>query len=242
VTLLEVRDLVVAYGAIRALHGLSFEVAEGEMVTLIGANGAGKSTTLWSMVGQLRELGGRVESGTATFRGENLLVRPAHEVVTRLGVCLVPEGRRVFGNLTVLENLRLGAFARRDKAGVAADLERVVGLFPRLDERKDQLADLLSGGEQQMLAVGRALMTRPRVLLLDEPSMGLAPVLVKQVFDTLVEINKAGTTMLLVEQNAHMALRHADRAYVLQTGAVVMAGPAADIAGNKEVQRAYLGT
>jgi len=242
VTLIEVRDLVVSYGAIRALHGLSFEVAEGEMVTLIGANGAGKSTTLWSMVGQLGELGGRAESGTVTVGGQEVLRRPAHEIVTDLGVCLVPEGRRVFGNLTVLENLRLGAFARRDKPQIADDLERVFSLFPRLEERREQLADLLSGGEQQMLAVGRALMTRPRVLLLDEPSMGLAPKLVRQVFDTLVEINRAGTTMLVVEQNAHMALRHAHRAYVLQTGAVVLAGPADEVAGNPEVQKAYLGT
>lgn len=240
--LIEVRDLVVTYGAIRALHGLSFDVDEGEMVTLIGANGAGKSTILWSMVGQIGELGGRAESGTITVRGEDVLRRAAHEIVIDLGVCLVPEGRRVFGNLTVLENLQLGAFARRDKRGVAEDFARVFALFPRLDERKEQLADLLSGGEQQMLAVGRALMTRPRVLLLDEPSMGLAPKLVRQVFDTLVEINRAGTTMLVVEQNAHMALRHADRAYVLQTGSVVLSGPAAEVAGNPDVQRAYLGS
>jgi branched-chain amino acid transport system ATP-binding protein len=239
--MLQVRDLVVAYGAIRALHGLSFEVEEGEMVTLIGANGAGKSTTLWSIVGQLSELGGRVESGSITHRGESLIGVAAHEIVNRHGVSLVPEGRRVFGNLSVLENLKLAAFARTDKQGVASDLERVFSIFPRLEERKSQLADLLSGGEQQMLAVGRALMTHGRMMLLDEPSMGLAPVLVRQVFDTLVEINQAGTTMLVVEQNAHMALRHAHRAYVLQAGEVVMVGPAEEIAGNPEVQRAYLG-
>lgn len=240
--LLEVRDLVVSYGAIRALHGLSFEVDEGEMVTLIGANGAGKSTMLWSMVGQLAELGGTAESGSITLGGEDLLRRAAHEIVTEFGVCLVPEGRRVFGNLTVLENLKLAAYARRDRRAIGEDFARVFSLFPRLEERSGQLADLLSGGEQQMLAVGRALMTHPRVLLLDEPSMGLAPKLVRQVFDTLVEINQAGTTMLVVEQNAHMALRHADRAYVLQTGTVVLSGAAQEIAGNPEVQRAYLGT
>lgn len=239
--LLEVRDLRVSYGAIRALHGVSFHVEEGEMVTLIGANGAGKSTTLWSIVNQIGELGGKVESGAITYRGEDLLAWRAHQIVTRFGIGMVPEGRRVFGNLTVMENLKLAAAPRKDGAGVAADLERVVALFPRLNERQDQLADLLSGGEQQMLAVGRALMTRPQLMLLDEPSMGLAPRLVRQLFDTLVEINAAGTTILLVEQNANLALRHASRAYVMQTGEVVMSGPSADVAGDPEVQRAYLG-
>jgi branched-chain amino acid transport system ATP-binding protein len=239
--LLSVKDLVVSYGAIQALHGISFDVEEGEMVTLIGANGAGKSTTLWSIMRQLAELGGGVISGSITFKGLNLLDFSSHDVVNKLGISLVPEGRRVFGNLTVLENLKLATFARTDKAAIAEDLERVFAIFPRLDERKKQLADLLSGGEQQMLAVGRALMTRASLMLLDEPSMGLAPVLVQSLFRSLVEINQAGTTMLLVEQNAHMALKHATRAYVLETGTIVLSGPAVEIAKNTEVKKAYLG-
>jgi branched-chain amino acid transport system ATP-binding protein len=211
------------------------------MVTLIGANGAGKSTTLWSIMRQLGELGGGIVSGSITFKGMNLLEYPSHDVVNKLGIALVPEGRRVFGNLTVLENLKLATFARTDKAAIAEDLERVFAIFPRLDERKKQLADLLSGGEQQMLAVGRALMTRASLMLLDEPSMGLAPVLVQSLFRTLVEINKSGTTMLLVEQNANMALKHATRAYVLETGTIVLSGPASEIAENAEVRKAYLG-
>lgn len=239
--LLSIKDLVVSYGAIQALHGISFDVEEGEMVTLIGANGAGKSTTLWSIMRQLAELGGGVVSGNITFKGENLLDYSSHDVVNKLGISLVPEGRRVFGNLTVLENLKLATFARTDKAAVAEDLERVFAIFPRLDERKSQLADLLSGGEQQMLAVGRALMTRGSLMLLDEPSMGLAPVLMQSLFQTLVEINQSGVTMLLVEQNAHMALKHATRAYVLETGSIVLSGPAQEIAENAEVKKAYLG-
>jgi branched-chain amino acid transport system ATP-binding protein len=239
--LLSVKDLVVSYGAIQALHGISFDVEEGEMVTLIGANGAGKSTTLWSIMRQLAELGGGVISGSITFKGLNLLDFSSHDVVNKLGISLVPEGRRVFGNLTVLENLKLATFARTDKAAIAEDLERVFAIFPRLDERKKQLADLLSGGEQQMLAVGRALMTRASLMLLDEPSMGLAPVLVQSLFRSLVEINQAGTTMLLVEQNAHMALKHATRAYVLETGTIVLSGPAVEIAKNTDVKKAYLG-
>jgi branched-chain amino acid transport system ATP-binding protein len=239
--LLSVKDLVVSYGAIQALHGISFDVEEGEMVTLIGANGAGKSTTLWSIMCQLAELGGGVISGSITYKGMNLLDYSSHDVVNKLGISLVPEGRRVFGNLTVLENLKLATFARTDKAAIAEDLERVFAIFPRLDERKKQLADLLSGGEQQMLAVGRALMTRASVMLLDEPSMGLAPVLVQSLFRSLVEINQAGTTMLLVEQNANMALKYASRAYVLETGTIVLSGPAHEIAENVEVRKAYLG-
>jgi branched-chain amino acid transport system ATP-binding protein len=241
VTLLTVEGLVVDYGAIRALHGISLELDEGEMLTLIGANGAGKSTTLWTLVGQIGELGGRVRSGTARLAGHDLLRRPAHRIVSELGVVLVPEGRRVFGNLTVLENLQLAAYARRDRAVVTADVERVFAVFPRLDERKDQLADLLSGGEQQMLVTGRAIMSRPRLMLLDEPSMGLSPVMVQSLFRTLAEINGSGVTMLLVEQNAHLALRYASRAYVLETGRVVLSGPAAEVAGDGEVKRAYLG-
>jgi branched-chain amino acid transport system ATP-binding protein len=239
--LLSVKDLVVSYGAIQALHGISFEVEEGEMVTLIGANGAGKSTILWSIVRQIGDLGGRVISGSIIYKGIDLLKFSAHEVVNKFGIALVPEGRRVFGNLTVLENLKLAAFARKDTNGIADDVARVFSIFPRLDERKDQLADLLSGGEQQMLAVGRALMNRGSLMLLDEPSMGLAPVLVQSLFRTLVEINQAGTTMLLVEQNANLALKHATRAYVLETGEIVLSGPAQEIARNQEVKKAYLG-
>lgn len=239
--LLSVKDLVVSYGAIRALHGISFDVEEGELVTLIGANGAGKSTTLWSIMRQVGELGGRVVSGSVTYKGVDLLSYASHDVVNKLGVSLVPEGRRVFGNLTVLENLKLATFARSDSEAIAQDLERVFGIFPRLDERKGQLADLLSGGEQQMLAVGRALMTRASLMLLDEPSMGLAPMLVQSLFRTLVEINRAGTTMLLVEQNANMALKHASRAYVMETGLIVLSGPAQEIGENLEVRKAYLG-
>jgi branched-chain amino acid transport system ATP-binding protein len=239
--LLSVEGLSVAYGAIQALHGISFEVEQGEMVTLIGANGAGKSTTLWTLVRQIHELGGRVTSGRVSFRGQDLLKYSAHDVVNRLGISLVPEGRRVFGNLTVLENLRLAAYSRRDHRAVGDDLQRVFSLFPRLAERQRQLADLLSGGEQQMLAVGRALMNRGELMLLDEPSMGLAPVLVQELFRTLVEINNDGTTMLLVEQNAHMALKHAHRAYVIETGNIVLSGPADEIAENPEVKAAYLG-
>jgi branched-chain amino acid transport system ATP-binding protein len=239
--LLSVNDLVVSYGPIQALHGISFDVEEGEMVTLIGANGAGKSTTLWSIVRQIEDLGGRVISGSIVFKGEDLLKYSAHEVVNGFGISLVPEGRRVFGNLTVLENLKLAAFARKDQNAIGDDVERVFSIFPRLEERKDQLADLLSGGEQQMLAVGRALMNRGSLMLLDEPSMGLAPVLVQSLFQTLVEINQAGTTMLLVEQNAHLALKHATRAYVLETGEIVLSGAAQEIAQNQEVKKAYLG-
>ena len=239
--LLSVKDLVVSYGPIQALHGISFDVEEGEMVTLIGANGAGKSTTLWSIVRQIGELGGRVVSGSIIYKGIDLLKYSTHEVVNQFGISLVPEGRRVFGNLTVLENLKLAAFARKDSNGIGEDVDRVFSIFPRLNERKDQLADLLSGGEQQMLAVGRALMNRGTLMLLDEPSMGLAPVLVQSLFQTLVQINRAGTTMLLVEQNANLALKHATRAYVLETGEIVLSGPAQEIARNQEVKKAYLG-
>jgi branched-chain amino acid transport system ATP-binding protein len=239
--LLSVKDLVVSYGPIQALHGITFDVEEGEMVTLIGANGAGKSTTLWSIVRLIGELGGRVISGSVVFKGVDLLKHSTHEVVNQFGISLVPEGRRVFGNLTVLENLKLAAFSRKDVNGIGKDIDRVFSIFPRLDERKDQLADLLSGGEQQMLAVGRALMNQVSLMLLDEPSMGLAPVLVQSLFQTLVEINRAGTTMLLVEQNANLALKHATRAYVLETGEIVLSGPAHEIARNEEVKKAYLG-
>ncbi|MEX1018392.1 MAG: ABC transporter ATP-binding protein [Litorilinea sp.] len=239
--MLAVRDLVVNYGAIQALHGVSFDVEEGEMLTLIGANGAGKSTTLWTIVGQIGELGGRVVAGSIVYKGENLLGHSASQIVRKFGISLVPEGRRIFGNLTVLENLKLAAFARSDGPAITQDLERVIGIFPRLGERKNQLADLLSGGEQQMLAIGRAIMARGQLMLLDEPSMGLAPLLVKELFKTLHEINQQGTTMLLVEQNAHLALKYAGRAYVLETGAVTLSGAAQDVAQNPQVKKAYLG-
>ena len=239
--LLSVAGLAVKYGAIQALHDISFHVEEGEMITLIGANGAGKSTTLWTIVGQIGALGGRVVAGSILYKGESLLSYEASEIVKKFGIALVPEGRRIFGNLTVLENLKLAAYTRRDAQGIARDLERVFGMFPRLDERKSQLADLLSGGEQQMLAVGRALMTNGRLMLLDEPSMGLSPVLVAHLFKTLYEINQAGTTMLLVEQNAKLALRYATRAYVLETGNVALHGTAQEIDRNPLVKQAYLG-
>ena len=238
---LSVKGLAVRYGAIQALHDITFDIDEGEMVTLIGANGAGKSTTLWTIMGQIDELGGRVTAGSITYRGENLLGQSASQIVRQHGISLVHEGRRIFGNLTVLENLKLAAYTRRDAATVALNLERVFATFPRLDERKEQLADLLSGGEQQMLAVGRALMLNGPLILLDEPSMGLSPLLVKSLFKTLDEINRAGTTMLLVEQNANLALKYAGRAYVLETGNVALHGPAAEIAQNPLVKKAYLG-
>ena len=239
--LLAVEGLAVKYGAIQALHDVSFHVEEGEMITLIGANGAGKSTTLWTIVGQINELGGRVAAGNITYKGESLLSYSASEIVRRFGIALVPEGRRIFGNLTVLENLKLAAYTRRDAPGVARDLERVFSMFPRLDERKSQLAELLSGGEQQMLAVGRAVMTNGRLMLLDEPSMGLSPLLVANLFKTLHEINQSGVTMLLVEQNAKLALRYASRAYVLETGNVALHGTAEEIDRNPLVKQAYLG-
>ncbi len=239
--LLSVNGLAVRYGAIQALHDISFEVEEGEIVTLIGANGAGKSTTLWTIIGQIGEMGGQVVSGNITYRGENLLGQSASQIVRKYGISLVPEGRRIFGNLTVLENLKLAAYTRKDKEAIARDLERVFAAFPRLDERKSQLADLLSGGEQQMLAVGRALMTNGRLILLDEPSMGLSPLLVQNLFKTLHEINQSGITLLLVEQNANLALKYASRAYVLETGNVVLEGSATEISRNPLVKQAYLG-
>lgn len=240
-TLLSVRDLVVHYGAIQALHGISFDVEEGEILTLIGANGAGKSTALWTIMGQIGEMGGRVTSGTINYQDDDLLRLSGSQIVDKFNIALVPEGRRIFGNLTVLENLKLAAFTRRDKEAIAEDMERVFSIFPRLDERKGQLADLLSGGEQQMLAIGRALMLRGKLMLLDEPSMGLSPILVQSLFRTLDEINKMGVTMLLVEQNAHLALKYASRGYVLETGNVLASGPASELAQDPRVKQAYLG-
>jgi branched-chain amino acid transport system ATP-binding protein len=233
--LLEVDSLHVYYGQIHALKGISLTVEPGEIVTLIGANGAGKSTTLNTISGLLRPRHGRV-----VLAGEDLAALPPHEIVRR-GVVQVPEGRRIFGQLTVMENLSMGAYARTDRDGIQEDLERVFTLFPRLKERRHQVAGTLSGGEQQMLAIGRALMARPRVLLMDEPSMGLAPVLVEQIFETITDINRQGTTVLLVEQNAYMALQVAHRGYVLQTGEIVLAGSASDLQANEDVRRAYLG-
>jgi len=242
--LLEVRDLQVNYGNIQALHGISFSVDEGEIVTLIGANGAGKSTILMTISRQIphvAELGGKVTGGSIMYEDEDLLQYAPHQVVSKFGISQVPEGRRIFGNLSVLENLKLATYARKDKAQIRKDFQRVFDIFPRLDERKHQRGETLSGGEQQMLAVGRALMTRGRLVLLDEPSMGLAPVLVRDIFETLEYINAQGTTILLVEQNANMALKLANRGYVLETGNIVLEGTSAELAANPEVKKAYLG-
>jgi branched-chain amino acid transport system ATP-binding protein len=242
--LLSVRDLKVAYGNIEALHGISFDVNEGEIVTLIGANGAGKSTTLMSisrLIPGVAELGGRVTGGSITFEGRDLLQYSPHHVVTKLGITLVPEGRRIFGNLTVLENLKLAAYARTDDEEIQRTFERAFRLFPRLEERKNQQGDTLSGGEQQMLAVARALMTGGKFMLLDEPSMGLAPVLMQELYRVLKEINEEGTTILLVEQNARMALRFASRGYVLEAGNVVLEGSSEELVENPQVKQAYLG-
>jgi branched-chain amino acid transport system ATP-binding protein len=233
--LLEVNDIHTYYGAIHALKGISISVDEGEIVTLIGANGAGKSTTLNTICGITPP---RV--GTIHLEGEAIHELPAHEIVTR-GVAQAPEGRRVFGRLSVTENLEMGAFIRTDREGIAGDMERVFTLFPRLKERHRQVAGTLSGGEQQMLAIGRALMANPRLLLLDEPSMGLAPILVEAIFDTVSEINSQGTTILLVEQNALMALSVAHRGYVMQTGEIVLRDTAAALQANEMVRKAYLG-
>ncbi|MBI2553793.1 MAG: ABC transporter ATP-binding protein [Candidatus Rokubacteria bacterium] len=232
--MLEVQDLHVYYGEIHALKGVTLTVGKGEIVALLGNNGAGKTTTLRTVSGLLP-----ARSGSVRLEGESLLGVPPHEVVLR-GIAHVPEGRRIFNRLTVLENLEMGAYARTD-GGIGQDLERVFVLFPRLKERRAQVAGTLSGGEQQMLAIARALMAAPRILLLDEPSMGLAPVLVEQIFATIRDINGQGTTILLVEQNAAMALSIAHRGYVLETGTIVLSGTAADLQENPEVRRAYLG-
>ncbi len=233
--MLEVDNIHTYYGNIHALRGVSLTVEEGEIVTLIGANGAGKSTTLWTIAGLLKP-----RQGGVFLEGEDLTSYKAHEIVYK-GVALVPEGRRVFAKLTVAENLEMGAYHRSDQKGIAEDLERVFTLFPRLKERRTQVAGTLSGGEQQMLSTARALMARPRLMLLDEPSMGLAPVLVEDVFETIRGINQDGTTILLVEQNAHMALQIADRGYVLQTGEIVLSDTADGLRQNQMVQKAYLG-
>ena len=233
--MLEVENVHVYYGNIHALRGVSLTVEEGEIVTLIGANGAGKSTTLFTISSLLKP-----REGTVFLEGDDLSVYPAHEVVAK-GVCQVPEGRRIFTRLTVQENLEMGAFTRTDRTGIKQDMERVYTLFPRLEERRGQVGGTLSGGEQQMLATARALMSRPRLLLLDEPSMGLAPILVEAIFDTVREINSQGTTILLVEQNAQMALQIAHRGYVLETGEVALSDSAENLRQNEMVQKVYLG-
>jgi branched-chain amino acid transport system ATP-binding protein len=235
--LLSVENLHVSYDQIRALHGISFAVEEGEIVCIIGANGAGKSTTLRAVSRLVAALPG----SKLTFGGEDLLQYPAERVVYELGISHVPEGRRLFANLTVMENLQLATFARKNGKEIAQDLERVFSIFPRLEERITQKAGTLSGGEQQMLAVGRALMSARRMMLLDEPSMGLAPLLMQNVFDALKEINGEGTTILVVEQNARMALKFASRGYVLESGNLVLEGKSEDLLTDPEVKKAYLG-
>ena len=234
-TILELSDVHTFYGTIEALKGISIDVRDGEIVTLIGANGAGKSTTLRSINGL-----NHPSTGTIRFMGEDITSKPAHEIV-RMGLSQSPEGRKLFSRMTVVENLEMGAFQRNDRAEIKEDMDHVFTLFPRLAERKSQKAGTLSGGEQQMCAIGRAMMARPRLLMLDEPSMGLAPIFVDRIFETIVEINKEGTPILLVEQNALMALDVANRGYVMQTGHIVLEGPASDLKTNDEVRKTYLG-
>ena len=233
--LLEVKNIAVYYGVINALKGVSFEVNEGEIVTLIGANGAGKTTVMNSIMGLIHP-----KSGEIIYNGYNIMALPTHKVM-RQGLTQVPEGRRIFAELNVYENLILGAYTNKDKAQVKRDLEEIYTLFPRLFERKTQMAGMLSGGEQQMLAMGRAMMSHPKLLMLDEPSMGLAPILVSQVFDMIKHLNEKGTTILLVEQNAEKALSIADRAYVMETGAITLSGTGAELAASEKVREAYLG-
>ena len=234
-SMLKVEDLHVYYGSIHAIKGISFEVNEGEIVTLIGANGAGKSTTLRTISGLVK-----AESGSIQWNGEELLGKPIDKIISA-GIAMSPEGRRVFADLTVLENLKLGAYLRKDKAEIEKDLKWVYELFPRLEERNWQSAGTLSGGEQQMLAMGRALMSHPKLLMLDEPSMGLAPILVEQIFEIIQNLHKAGTTILLVEQNAQAALSVADRGYVLETGKIVTTGTGAELLSSPAIKKAYLG-
>lgn len=233
--MLKVDNIQVYYGAIHAIKGISFTVEEGKIVTLIGANGAGKTTTMHTVSGLIK-----AQTGTVTFSGVDITQTRAHTIV-EMGMAHVPEGRRVFSKMTVSENLEMGAYSRKDKHGLEEDLEMVYARFPRLKERRKQLAGTMSGGEQQMLAIARALMSRPKLVLLDEPSMGLAPILVDEVFNIIKDINKNGTTILLVEQNAHKALSIADYAYVLETGNVVLSGNAQDVLHDEAVKKAYLG-
>ena len=233
--MLEVKDLNVYYGMIQAIKGISFEVNQGEVIALIGANGAGKTTTLHAVTGLTP-----VKSGHIFFEGKDITKVPAHKIVS-MGMAHVPEGRRVFADMSVYENLLLGAYTRKDKAEIAESLAGVYKRFPRLEERKGHRAGTLSGGEQQMLAMGRALMSRPRIILMDEPSMGLSPIFVNEIFDIIREVSESGTTVLLVEQNAKKALSIADRAYVLETGSITMDGKAEDLLNDEAVQKAYLG-
>jgi branched-chain amino acid transport system ATP-binding protein len=234
-SILELTDVHTFYGTIEALKGISLDVRAGEIVTLIGANGAGKSTTLRSVNGL-----NRPSSGTIRFMGEDITAKPPHEIV-RMGISQSPEGRKLFPRMTVVENLEMGAFQRHDRSEIKADMDHVFTLFPRLAERRSQKAGTMSGGEQQMCAIGRAMMARPRLLMLDEPSMGLAPIFVERIFETVVEINKEGTPILLVEQNALMALEVAQRGYVLQTGRIALEGPASELKTNEDVRKTYLG-
>ena len=233
--MLEVKDLHVSYGGIRALRGVNLEVPDGKIVTLIGANGAGKSTMLRTISGLVK-----AESGSILYNGKEILGMPINKILEQ-GIAMVPEGRRVFTNLSVLENLKIGAYLRKDKAGIQKDIEWVYELFPRLKERSWQMAGTLSGGEQQLLAVGRALMSRPKLMMMDEPSLGLAPLVVKGIFEIIREINRQGVTVLLIEQNANMALKTADLAYVLETGEITLHGTGAELLVNEAVKRAYLG-
>ena len=233
--LLEVKDIQVYYGMIQALKGISFEVNEGEVIALIGANGAGKTTTLHTITGLLRS-----KTGHIMFDGQDITKIPPHKIVT-MGMAHVPEGRRVFANMTVLQNLKMGAFTRTDKAEIKESLAKVYKRFPRLQERQNQTAGTLSGGEQQMLAMGRALMSKPKIILMDEPSMGLSPIYVNEIFDIIKEVSESGTTVLLVEQNAKKAFSIADRAYVLETGNIILDGNADDLLHDESVQKAYLG-
>ena len=234
-SMLEVKDLEVYYGVIQAIKGISFHVEEGEVIALIGANGAGKTTTLQTITGMLN-----AKAGSIQFEGTELTKIPGHKIVS-MGMAHVPEGRRVFAQLSVLENLKLGAYTRKDKTEIEESLKRVYKSFPRLEERKNQLAGTLSGGDQQMLAMGRALMSKPRIVLMDEPSMGLSPIFVEEIFNIIKEISAEGTTVLLVEQNAKKALSIADRAYVLETGKIVLEGNAKDLLNDESIKKAYLG-
>ena len=233
--MLEVKDLQVYYGVIQALKGISFEVNQGEVIALIGANGAGKTTTLQTLTGIIPS-----KAGSITFEGKDITKIPAHKIV-EMGMAHVPEGRRVFADMTVYENLLMGAYTRKDKNEIAQSLTNVYKRFPRLEERKNQRAGTLSGGEQQMLAMGRALMSKPRIILMDEPSMGLSPIFVNEIFDIIKEVSEGGTTVLLVEQNAKKALSIADRAYVLETGNITLSGKAEELLNDESVQKAYLG-
>ncbi|MDO4304382.1 MAG: ABC transporter ATP-binding protein [Bacillota bacterium] len=233
--MLEIKDLEVYYGMIKAIKGVSFEVNEGEVIALIGANGAGKTTILHTITGLLEP-----KKGTVTFDGNNITKTPAHKIVS-MGMAHVPEGRRVFANLSVYQNLKMGAYTRKDKHEIEETLKTVYKRFPRLEERQNQLAGTLSGGEQQMLAMGRALMSHPRILLMDEPSMGLSPIFVNEIFDIIKEVSASGTTVLLVEQNAKKALSISDRGYVLETGRIVLEGNSKDLLNNDSIKKAYLG-